>query len=56
MNLTVIYGVGMVNQVLWIPGSQFLFNNYFTPNAPFDLVSALVKNGQMIDVVPVRNE
>ena len=38
-----------------IPGSQFLFNNYFTPNAPFDLVSALGKNGQMINVVPSEN-
>ena len=35
-----------------LPGSQFVFNGDITPNAPDDLVSALGKNGQIINVVP----
>jgi len=38
-----------------IPGSQFVFNGDITPNAPDDLVSALGKNGQIINVVPSQN-
>ena len=37
------------------PGSQFIFNGDITPNAPDDLVSALGKNGQIINVVPSEN-
>ena len=38
-----------------LPGSQFVFNGDITPNAPDDLVSALGKNGQIINVVPSEN-
>ena len=38
-----------------IPGNQFVFNSDITPNAPDDLVSALGKNGQIINVVPSEN-
>ncbi|MDG1841661.1 MAG: serine hydrolase [Crocinitomicaceae bacterium] len=38
-----------------IPGSQFVFNNELIPNAPSDLVAALGKNGQIINVVPSQN-
>ncbi len=38
-----------------LPGSQFVFNSDITPNAPDDLVSALGKNGQIINVVPSEN-
>jgi CubicO group peptidase (beta-lactamase class C family) len=37
------------------PGIQFIFNGDITPNAPDDLVSALGKNGQIINVVPSEN-
>ena len=36
-------------------GIQFIFNGDITPNAPDDLVSALGKNGQIINVVPSEN-
>tara|TARA_A100001037_G_C15113841_1_gene620388 strand:+ start:190 stop:1383 length:1194 start_codon:yes stop_codon:yes gene_type:complete len=38
-----------------LPGSQFIFNGDITLNAPEDLVSALGKNGQIINVVPSQN-
>ena len=38
-----------------LPGSQFVFNNELIPNAPVDLVAALGKNGQIINVVPSQN-
>lgn len=34
------------------PGSQFVFSGSLAPNAPADMVSALGKNGQQINVVP----
>ena len=34
------------------PGSQFVFTGQLAPNAPADMVSALGKNGQQINVVP----
>ena len=37
------------------PGTQFIFNGDITPNAPNDLVSALGKNGQIINVVPSQD-
>ena len=38
-----------------LPGSQFVFNNELIPNAPIDLVAALGKNGQIINIVPSQN-
>ena len=38
-----------------LPGSQFVFNNELIPNAPVDLVAALGKNGQIINVVPSQD-
>ncbi len=38
-----------------LPGSQFVFNGDITPNVPDDLVFALGKNGQIINVVPSEN-
>ena len=38
-----------------LPGSQFIFNGDITLNAPEDLVSALGKNGQIINVIPSQN-
>jgi len=37
------------------PGSTTSFNSSVTPSAPVDMVSALGKNGQFIDVVPSLN-
>ena len=37
------------------PGLQFIFNTDITSNAPDDLVSALGKNGQIINIVPSEN-
>lgn len=37
------------------PGSQVVFPRSLAPNAPADLVAALGKNGQMIDVVASQN-
>ena len=34
------------------PGSQFVFPGSMAPNAPVDMVSALGKNGQQLNVVP----
>lgn len=38
-----------------IPQSQLVFNGSLFPNAPEDMISALGKNGQFINVVPSRN-
>jgi len=38
-----------------IPRIQLVFNGSITPNAADDLVSALGKNGQIINVVPSEN-
>ena len=38
-----------------LPGSQFVFNNELIPNAPVDLIAALGKNGQIINIVPSQN-
>jgi CubicO group peptidase (beta-lactamase class C family) len=39
---------------LMIPGSQTVFNGYISPNAPNDMVAAMGKNGQLINVVPSK--
>lgn len=38
-----------------MPGLQIVFPGYLSPNAPADMISALGKNGQFIDVVPSQN-
>jgi CubicO group peptidase (beta-lactamase class C family) len=38
-----------------LPGSQLNFPGYFNPNAPADMVAAMGKNGQLINVVPSMN-
>lgn len=38
-----------------VPGFQFVFNGSLNPNAPADLIMALGKNGQMLNVVPSQN-
>lgn len=38
-----------------LPGFQFLFPGSLNPNAPADLIMALGKNGQMLNVVPSQN-
>lgn len=38
-----------------MPGSQFLFPGSWSPNAPSDMIAALGKNGQFINVVPSKN-
>jgi hypothetical protein len=35
-----------------LPGTQFVFPGYLTPSAPKDMIAALGKNGQLINVVP----
>ena len=42
------------NSVIF-PGSTTSFNSSVTPSAPADMISALGKNGQFIDVVPSLN-
>ncbi|MCU0434727.1 MAG: serine hydrolase [Bacteroidia bacterium] len=37
------------------PGVQFVFPGSFNPSAPADMICALGKNGQFIDVVPSQN-
>jgi len=37
------------------PRIQFTFNGSLNPNAPTDMISALGKNGQIINVVPSKN-
>ncbi len=38
-----------------IPQSQFVFSGSMNPNAPNDMISALGKNGQFINIVPSQN-
>ena len=38
-----------------IPGLQFVFSGSLMPNAPDDMIAALGKNGQYINVVPSQN-
>lgn len=38
-----------------LPGLQFRFQGPLMPNAPADMISALGKNGQIINVVPSQN-
>jgi CubicO group peptidase (beta-lactamase class C family) len=38
-----------------VPGVQFVFPGSLMPHAPDDMISALGKNGQYIDVVPSQN-
>ena len=38
-----------------LPGSQFVFPGSMTPNAPADMIAALGKNGQMLNIVPSQN-
>lgn len=38
-----------------IPGSQFTFSGSINPSAPNDLIMALGKNGQFINIVPSQN-
>jgi CubicO group peptidase (beta-lactamase class C family) len=35
-----------------VPSSQFVFNGPLNPNAPTDMIAALGKNGQFLNVVP----
>ena len=37
-----------------VPQTQIVFNGSMTPNAPADMIAALGKNGQFINVVPSR--
>ncbi len=39
---------------LMIPGSQVVFNGYISPNAPNDMIAAMGKNAQLINVVPSK--
>ncbi len=38
-----------------IPQTQFVFNGSMSPHAPADMIAALGKNGQFINVVPSQN-
>ena len=38
-----------------VPQTQFVFNGMLAPNAPTDMICALGKNGQFINVVPSQN-
>lgn len=38
-----------------LPQTQFVFNGSLSPNAPADLIAALGKNGQFLNVVPSEN-
>jgi hypothetical protein len=38
-----------------LPGSQFVFNGFMTPNAPADTYSAMGRDGQFLNVVPGQN-
>lgn len=38
-----------------VPQSQFVFQGSLMPNAPADMIAALGKNGQFINVVPSQN-
>lgn len=38
-----------------IPQSQFIFPGFMAPDAPSDMIAALGKNGQFINVIPSLN-
>ena len=38
-----------------VPQLQFVFNGSMAPNAPSDMIAALGKNGQFVNVVPSQN-
>ncbi len=38
-----------------VPGLQFVFPGSLTPHAPDDMIAALGKNGQIINIVPSQN-
>ena len=38
-----------------LPGTQFVFDGSIFPNAPNDVIAALGKNGQIINIVPSEN-
>lgn len=38
-----------------VPGFQFVIPGYLNPNGPSDLIMALGKNGQMLNIVPSQN-
>ncbi len=38
-----------------VPGLQFSFPGSFSPNAPSDMIAALGKDGQIINIVPSQN-
>ena len=38
-----------------VPGLQFNFPGSFSPNAPSDMIAALGKDGQIINIVPSQN-
>ncbi|NUM32196.1 MAG: serine hydrolase [Bacteroidetes bacterium] len=38
-----------------VPGLQYVFNYNLFPNAPNDMIAALGKNGQFINIVPSQN-
>jgi CubicO group peptidase (beta-lactamase class C family) len=38
-----------------VPGLQTLFPGSWSPNAPADMIAAMGKNGQMLNVVPSKN-
>ena len=38
-----------------LPGTQFVFSGSMCPSAPPDMVAAMGKNGQMLNVVPSQN-
>jgi len=42
-------------QKITFPGSPISFSNALAPNAPVDLIAAMGKNGQFIDIVPSQN-
>jgi CubicO group peptidase (beta-lactamase class C family) len=38
-----------------LPGSQIVFNGTMNPNAPNDMIAAMGKDGQFLNVVPSQN-
>jgi CubicO group peptidase (beta-lactamase class C family) len=38
-----------------VPTSQTIFNGKLLPSAPYDLIAALGKNGQIINIIPSQN-
>jgi CubicO group peptidase (beta-lactamase class C family) len=38
-----------------VPGLQFVFSGYFCPHAPADMIAAIGKDGQFLNVVPGQN-